>query len=56
MEKHEEGSDNKAERILKQFQGKFRFISYTLHQIRQFEQKGKASNVSWCVENLAPKF
>lgn len=27
-------------------------MSYSHHKIREFEQKGKASNVSWCAENL----
>ena len=27
-------------------------VGYTRHQIREFEQKGKASNVSWCAEHL----
>jgi len=31
-------------------------MGYTRHHIREFEQKGKASNVSWCAENLEETF
>ena len=31
-------------------------MSFTKHQIRKYEQKGKAANVSWCVENMGPIF
>jgi hypothetical protein len=41
-------------RLIEKFQGQFRVIAHTLHHIRQYEQKGKASNVSYCVEHLEP--
>jgi hypothetical protein len=56
MEAHEEGSELKAQRLIQKFKGYFRVIEYTLHHIRVNEQKGKASNVSWCAENLEPIF
>jgi hypothetical protein len=31
-------------------------MDYTLHEVREFEQKGKASNVSWCAEHMEEKF
>lgn len=52
MEKHEEGSDIKAEKIIKKHEGQFRIMDYSVHKIREHEQKGKASNVSWCGEHL----
>lgn len=52
MEKHEDNSDLKAKRLIERFRGKFRVMDFTRHEIRQYEQKGKASNVSWCVEHL----
>lgn len=54
MEAHEKDSDLKAIRLVEKFKNKFRFINYSIHHIREFEQKGKASNVSWCVEHLGP--
>jgi len=27
-------------------------MDYTLHEVKMYEQKGKASNVSWCAEHL----
>lgn len=27
-------------------------MGYTVHQLREYEQRGKASNVSWCAEHL----
>lgn len=27
-------------------------MGYTQHHVREHEQKGKASNVSWCAENI----
>jgi hypothetical protein len=56
MEAHEKGSDLKAEILKTAFNGKFRAIEYTRHEIRENEQKGKASNVSWCAEHLEPFF
>lgn len=56
MEAHEEGSDKKAEAIINKFRNKFRHMDYTRHQVKPHEQKGKASNVSWCVEHLEEKF
>ena len=56
MEAHEAGSDQKGERLLAMYRHKFRLMDYSLHQIRENEQKGKASNVSWCVEHLEPIF
>ena len=29
-------------------------VEYTRHEVREHEQKGKASNVSWCAEHLEP--
>ena len=55
MEEHEKDSDVKAQQLIARFQNKFRFIDFTRHQIREFEQKGKASNVSWCVERMEQK-
>lgn len=52
MEEHEKDSDVKAQQLIARFQNKFRFIDFTRHTIREFEQKGKASNVSWCVEHM----
>lgn len=48
MEKHEDGADKKAEKIINRFKSKFRHMDFTLHEIKMYEQKGKASNVSWC--------
>jgi hypothetical protein len=56
MEAHEEGSELKAQKLLQRFKGYFRVVEYTLHQVRVNEQKGKASNVSWCGEHLQPIF
>ena len=52
MEKHEEGSDLKAMELIKGYGSKFRVMDFTRHEIRENEQKGKASNVSWCAEHL----
>jgi hypothetical protein len=52
MEAHEEGSETKAHKLIQAFKEHFRIIEYTVHQIRPNEQKGKASNVSWCAEHL----
>ena len=52
MEKHEEGSEQKAYQLIELFKDKFRAIDFTQHEVREFEQKGKASNVSWCAEHL----
>ena len=48
MEGHEQGSEQKANELLQAFAGNFRLIDFTRHEIRPNEQKGKASNVSWC--------
>jgi hypothetical protein len=48
MEMHEEGSDKKAEQIINKHKSQFRLMDYTRHVVKQYEQKGKASNVSWC--------
>jgi len=56
MEEHEEGSDLKAKQLIARFQNKFRNIDFTRHKVRELEQKGKASNVSWCVEHMEEKF
>lgn len=42
--------------LIKRYKNTFRAIDFTRHEIREFEQKGKASNVSWCAENLEPIF
>ena len=52
MEAHEEGSDEKGEELKRRFKDKFRVVEYTRHEVREHEQKGKASNVSWCAEHL----
>jgi hypothetical protein len=52
MENHEEHSDEKAERLIADFKGKFKLMGYTVHHIQEYEQRGKASNVSWCAERL----
>ncbi len=52
MEKWEKDCDIKAKKLLEEYKSSFRQMGYTIHDIRQYEQKGKASNVSWCVENL----
>ena len=49
MEAHEPEGKEKADKISKIFRNKFRLFGYTIHQMREYEQKGKASNVSWCV-------
>jgi hypothetical protein len=56
MEKHEEGSDLKAQKIIGEFKSKFRQIDYTCHELRKNEYKGKGSNVNWCAEQMAFKF
>jgi hypothetical protein len=48
MEAHEEGSEKKAHKLIQSFKGHFRVIEFTVHQLRPNEQRGKASNVSWC--------
>lgn len=48
MEAHEEGSIQKAETLIEQYSKYFKVMSFSHHTIRQHEQKGKASNVSWC--------
>lgn len=52
MEKHEENSDLKAEELIMICGHMFRYMDYTRHEMRENEQKGKASNVSWCGEHL----
>jgi len=42
----------KAQGLINKYRNNFRLIGYTLHHIREFEQKGKASNVSWCAEHI----
>lgn len=56
MEAHEPDSDKKAEKIAKKFKGKFKMIEFTVHTMRQYEQKGKAANVSWCAEHIEEDF
>jgi hypothetical protein len=56
MEAHEDNSDVKAEELIKKYKGKFRLMGYTQHHLKEFEQKGKASNVSWCAEHLEECF
>ena len=56
MEEHEPESDVKARQLMARFQNKFRAIDFTRHKVRPNEQKGKASNVSWCVEHMEDKF
>jgi hypothetical protein len=31
---------------------KFKYMGYSTHKVKEGEAKGKASNVSWCVERL----
>lgn len=42
----------KAQLLINKYGKYFRLMSYSHHHVREHEQKGKASNVSWCVENL----
>lgn len=56
MEEHEAGSDQKGHQLKASFQSYFRAVEFTRHTIRENEQKGKASNVSWCAEHLEPYF
>jgi hypothetical protein len=56
MEAHEDNSDAKAEQLINKYKGQFKMMGYTLHHLREYEQKGKASNVSWCAENLEECF
>ncbi len=55
MEAHEPGSEQKAMDLIAKYGKYFRVMSYSHHTIREYEQKGKASNVSWCAENLEEK-
>ena len=48
MEAHEPDSDKKAIKIIDGYKNKFKMIEFTVHTMRQYEQKGKAANVSWC--------
>ena len=41
-------SDLKGENLVARFRDSFLVTGYTRHHIREYEQKGKASNVSWC--------
>jgi hypothetical protein len=52
MEAHEEGSVEKAQGLIAKYGKYFKVMSFSHHKIREFEQKGKASNVSWCAEHL----
>jgi hypothetical protein len=52
MEAHEENSDKKAEELIRRFKHRFLHMGYTVHVLREHEQKWKASNASWCVEHL----
>lgn len=56
MEAHETDCEKKAHHLIHAFKDYFRVIEFTKHEIREYEQKGKASNVSWCVEHLEPVF
>jgi hypothetical protein len=58
MEAHEVGVKEKVEGIIKKYQKNFKHIGYSLHKLAAGEAKGKASNVSYCVEHfedLMPK-
>jgi cellulose synthase/poly-beta-1,6-N-acetylglucosamine synthase-like glycosyltransferase len=52
MEAHEDGSVEKAQALIAKYSKYFKVMSFSHHTIREFEQKGKASNVSWCAEHL----
>lgn len=52
MEAHESNAVEKVERIISKFRNSFRHIGYTLHKLVEGEAKGKASNVSYCVESF----
>ena len=56
MEAGEENSDQKAKVLINRFKNKFRGITFTRHELRAHEAKGKASNVSWCAEHMPPTF
>jgi hypothetical protein len=46
------GNKEKAESIVSKYFNTFRHIDYTLHKLLPGEAKGKAANVSWCVEQF----
>ncbi len=48
MEAHEEGSAEKAQQLIAKYGQYFKVMSFSHHKMREYEQKGKASNVSWC--------
>ena len=52
MEAHEDGSAEKAQRLIQQHGHNFKVMSYSHHKFKEPEAKGKASNVSWCAEHL----
>jgi len=31
-------------------------MGFTIHELRKYEQRGKAANVSWCVEHLEQNY
>ena len=56
MEDHEAGCEMKAYELIEKFKNRFRAIDWTKHELKEFEQRGKASNVTWCAEHLEPIF
>lgn len=49
------GNKDKAELIVEKYANIFRHVDYTIHKLLPGESKGKASNVSWCVEQFESK-
>jgi cellulose synthase/poly-beta-1,6-N-acetylglucosamine synthase-like glycosyltransferase len=52
MEQHEAEAQEKAEKIVSDNRGKFRHLGYTIHSLAAGEAKGKASNISSCMEKF----
>lgn len=53
MEAHEKNAKEKACRITENFKSSFRHIGYSIHPLAPGEAKGKAANVSYCVEHFS---
>lgn len=52
MEAHEKGSDVKAKALIDKTKHNFLSMNFSQHVVQDGEMKGKASNVSWCVQRL----
>ena len=55
MEKHEQGSEQKAKTVVEECGKHFRLLSYTLHELAPGESKTKSSNINFCARNMTPK-